>query len=192
MKYFWRLCLVSILLVILTIGALFLPHNAHAQLVASPVQQLSMNGIIMQFNYYPQSPTITNYTTLSFNVLNSTTNKTLQNFIASVTVENVAGFTGGSGYYNFSKMNVIGGNFSVKYTFPNDGLFPIILRVDNPATSYSPSSPIAITQFKVIVPVQNPISNDNTTMIYIGIAVAAAGVGAGIVIIQKRKAKVNR
>lgn len=192
MKSFWNLCLIAILLVTLTTGVLFLPPSVHAQLVGSPVQQVSLHGITMQFNYYPQSPTIDNYTTLSFNVLNSTTHKPLQNFVASVTVGNVAGFTGGSGYYNFSRINVAGGNFSVNYTFPNDGLFPIYFRVDSPASINGSSSPIAITEFKVIVPVQNPISNNDTTIIYAGIAIAAAGVGAGIVIIQKRKPKVNR
>jgi hypothetical protein len=192
MKSFWRLCFTSILLVILTAGLLFLSHSVHAQLEGSPVQQVSQHGIIMQFNYYPQSPTINNYTVLSFNVLNSTTNKPLQNFVASVTVGNVVGFTGGSGYYNFSRINVTGGNFSVKYTFPNDGLFPIILRVDSPASNYSSSSPIAITEFKVIVPVPTPISNDTITIIYVGIGITAAGVGAGIVIMQKRKSKVDR
>jgi hypothetical protein len=191
MKSFWRLCLISILLVTLTNGISFLPHNAYAQLVGSTVQQVSQHGIIMQFNYYPQSPIISNYTMLSFNVLNSTTNKPLQNFVASVTVGNVVGFTGGSGYYNFSRINVVDGNFSVNYAFPNDGIFPIYLRVGNPIINGT-SSPIGIAEFKVIVPVLNPISNDDITIIYVGIAITAAGVGVGIVIMQKRKAKVDR
>jgi len=184
------LCLISVLLVTLMVMS-FPPHSVHAQLVNGTAQQVSQHGIIMQFNYYPQSPVINNYTMLSFNVLNSTTNQPLQNFVASVAVGNVVGFSGGSGYYKFSGINVADGNFSVNYAFPNDGLFPIFLSVNNPTVN-GPSSPIGIAEFKDTVPVQNPISNDNTTIIYVVIAIAVAGVVAGIVITQKMKSQSGR
>ena len=74
------------------------------------------------------SPIINGYTNLTFNVINTTTGKSLQNFIASVTVSNVVNFTGGSDYYNFSNINVPDGNLSVRYAFPNDRLSSIFAR----------------------------------------------------------------
>jgi hypothetical protein len=162
---------------------------ANAQVGGSPVQQIQQNGITMQFSYYPSSPVINDYTNLTFNVVNTTTGVPMQNFVASVTVSNVVNFTGGSGYYNFSSITVPNGTFSVNYAFPNDGLFPVFLRVNYPTLIYGPNSPIAIGEFKVFVPVQNAIPSNDNTFIYVGIAIAAAGAGAGIVIMQKRKPK---
>ena len=187
MKPVFCLYAIPILLVLLIATLHVLPANA--QVEGSAVQQIQQNGIAMQFSYYPSSPAINDYTNLTFNVLNTTTGKPLQNFVASVTVSNVVNFTGGSGYYNFSSINVPNGTFSVSYAFPNDGLFPVFLRVNYPTANFGPNSPIAIGEFKVFVPVQNPVPTNDNTFIYVGIAIAAAGAGAGIVLMQKRKPK---
>jgi hypothetical protein len=187
MKPIFCLYAIPILLVLLIATLHVLPASAQDE--GSAVQQIQQNGIAMQFSYYPSSPVINDYTNFTFNVLNTTTGKPLQNFVASVTVSNVVNFTGGSGYYNFSSINVPNGTFSVSYAFPNDGLFPVFLRVNYPTANYGPNSPIAIGEFKVFVPVQNPVPTNDNTFIYVGIAIAAAGAGAGIVLMQKRKPK---
>ena len=186
MKYLNKSCSVLIFLTILTLGIVLVVYPAHAQ-ESSPLQQVTQNGVTMQFEYSPSNPTINDYTTLMFSVINSTTGRPVQNYVGSVTVGNVVGFTGGSGYYNFSKITVTNSSFSVNYAFPNDGLFPIFFRADYPTSIYGPGSPIAIGEFKVIVPPPQVIPSDNT-MIYVGIGVAAA-VGGGIaaVIVMKRK-----
>jgi len=97
-------------------------------------------------------------------------------------VGNVVNFTGGSSFYNFSKITVPNGNFSVNYAFPNDGAFPVYLRVDTPTS-------ISIARFQVLVPPVNVVSGNDYTMIYVGIAIAAVGAGVGIVMIQKSKSK---
>ena len=178
-------CSVLIFLIILTVGIAPLVYPVHAQ-ESSPLQQVTQNGVTMQFQYSPPNPTINDYTTLMFSVINSTTGKPVQNYVGSVTVGNVVGFTGGSGYYNFSKIAVTNGSFSVNYAFPNDGLFPIFFRADYPTSIYGPGSPIAIGEFKVIVPPPQVIPTDNT-MIYVGIGIAAAAGGVVAVIMMKRK-----
>jgi hypothetical protein len=156
-------------------------HAAQAQLEGSPVQRYGPeHGVMMQFSYYPPNPTINGFTNLTFNILNSTTQEPIQNFVASVMVGNVVNFTGGSSLYNFSKITVPNGNFSVSYAFPNDGTFPVYLRVDTPST-------ISIARFQVLVPPPIVVPGNDYTMIYVGIAIAAAGAGVGIVMIQKRK-----
>lgn len=172
----------SILVILLSITAIVIGlHTAQAQLESSPVQNYGPeHGMMMQFSYSPAKPTINGFTTLTFNVLDSTTQKPLQNFVASVTVGTVVNFTGGSSYYNFSKITVPNGNFSVNYAFPNDGTFPVYLRVDTPTT-------ISIARFQVFVPPVNAVPSNDYTMIYVGIAIAAAGAGAGIVMMQRRK-----
>ena len=181
MKSVRRLCIILILLCFSTIGIIFPVYSAHAQLQGSAVQQQeSPHGIIMQFSYYPASPVINNFTTFQFNVLNSTTNNPLQNYVATVIVGNVVGFTGGSSYFNFSKIQVQNGNFSVNYSFPNDGTFPVYLRVDT-------TKNIDVARFQVIVPPPtNVFSSGDNTIIY-GVAIAAAGTGVGMVMILKRK-----
>ena len=164
--------------IILSCGATTFP--IYAQIESSPIQQQeSPHGITMQFSYMPPIPAINGFTTFQFNVINSTKNQLLQNYTATVIVGNVAGFTGGSSYYNFSKIVVPNGNFSVNYAFPNDGTFPINLRVDT-------ANYIDVGRFQVIVPPPtNAISGGN--LIYIGAGVAAAGAVAGVVIMLARK-----
>ena len=172
---------VSILLFVLTTAIVFSLQCVYGQEWSPVQQQPSPHGIIMQFSYYPASPTINGFTTFQFNVLNLTTNKPLQNYVATVIVGNVAGFTGGSGYFNFSKIVVPNGNFSVNYAFPNDGTFPLYLRVDT-------AKNIDLARFQVVVPPPTYVlSSGNNTIIYVGVAIAAAGAGAAIVIVQKRK-----
>ena len=77
------------------------------------------------------------------------------------------------------------GNFSVNYAFPNEGTFPVNLRVDT--TNY-----IDIGRFQVVVPLPtNAISGGDNSIIYIGAVVAAAGVGVGVAIIMRRKPPTN-
>jgi len=174
----------SIFIILFSITAMIITvHSAQAQLESSPVQQYGPeHGVMMQFSYNPSSPTINGFTTLTFNVINSTTQQPLQNFVATVMVGNVVNFTGGSSLYNFSDITVPNGNFSVNYAFPNDGTFPVYLRVDIPSS-------ISIARFQVLVPPVNVIPNNDYTMIYVGVAIAAVGAGVGIVMIQKSKAK---
>jgi hypothetical protein len=163
----------------------FTINGVHAQLEGSAVQQFGPeHGITMQFSYYPANPTINSFTTFTFNVTNSTTQEPLQNFVATVMVGNVVNFIGGSSFYNFSKITVPNGNFSVNYAFPNDGTFPVYLRVDTPST-------ISVARFQVFVPPPNVIPSNDYTMIYVGIAIAAGGAGIGIVMMQKRKTKMR-
>lgn len=187
MKYIVPLLMIPVLVAI-SITIMMPTSGAHAQLQNNTVQQVTQNGVIMQFDYSPSSPIINNYTQLSFNVINSTTGRPLREYIASVTVGNVVGFTGGSGYYNFSKIAVPNGNFTVSYAFPNDGLFPVFFRADYPTSAYGPGAPIAIGEFKVIVPAPSVLPSDSNTIIYIGIGIAAVGGGVAVVLMQKRKA----
>lgn len=156
---------------------------AHAQ-ETSPVQQVTKSGVTMKFWFSPSSPKINDYTTLMFSMTNATTGKQVQNYVGSITIGNVAGFTGGSGYYNFSQIIVPNGNFSVNYAFPNDGTFPVFFRADHPTSISGSSGLITVGVFQVFVPAQTP-PIDNT-MIYVGIVVAAGAIG-GTVIFMKRK-----
>lgn len=177
------LLIIPILSGIVLASSLFLV--AHAQ-ETSPVQQVTQSGVTMKFWFSPSSPKINDYTTLMFSMTNSTTGELVQNYVGSITIGNVAGFTGGSGYYNFSKIVVTNGNFSVNYAFPNDGIFPVFFRADYPTPIYGSSSLITVGTFQVIVPPQTP-PIDNT-MIYVGIGIAiTVGVVAAVIIMNKRK-----
>ncbi len=180
------LLVIPILSGILLVPSLFLV--AHAQ-ETSPVQQVTQSGVTMKFWFSPSSPKINDYTTLMFSMINSTTGEQVQNYVGSITIGNVAGFTGGSGYYNFSQIVVPNGNFSVSYAFPNDGTFPVFFRADNPTSINGSSGLITVGVFQVFVPAQTP-PIDNT-MIYVGIVVAAAAIG-GTVFLMKRKKPTNQ
>ncbi len=177
---------IPILSVIMLVPSLFLV--THAQEI-SPVQQVTQSGVTMKFWFSPSSPKINDYTTLMFSMINSTTGELVQNYVGSITIGNVAGFTGGSGYYNFSQIAVPNGNFSVNYAFPNDGTFPVFFRADYPTSINGSSGLITVGVFQVFVPAQTP-PIDNT-MIYVGIVVAAAAIG-GTIVFMKRKKPTNQ
>ena len=162
------------------------PHHAFAQSDSSALQKETQNGAIMQFYYSPAQPTINDYTTLTFSLVNASTGKPVQNYVGFVTVGNVVNYIGGSGYYNFSSIKVSNGTFSVKYAFPNDGLFPVFFRANYPTSAFGPGSPIGIGEFKVIVPAPQVLPSGNT-MTYVGIGIAAAAGGAATVILMRRK-----
>ena len=182
-----KVCVVAFFVLVFSLSSLLSTHSAHAQADSSPMQQQTQNGATMQFHYSPSSPPINAYTTLTFSLVNASTGKPIQNYVGFVTVGNVVNYTGGSGYYNFSSINVTNGTLSVTYAFPNDGLFPVFFRANYPSSVYGPGSPIAIGEFKVYVPPPQVFPSDNT-MIYVGIGIAvAAGGGASAIILMRRR-----
>ncbi|GEM_PF-1926628 len=187
MKIIEKIFFATLVAVALPLAVSLSFQQALAQTDNSPIQQETQNGATMQFYYSPSKPTINSYTTLTFSLVNASTGRPVENFVGFVTVGSVVNYTGGSGYYNFSSIQVTNGTLSVNYAFPNDGLFPVFFRANYPTSAFGPGSPIAIGEFKVIVPPPQVLPSDNT-MIFVGIGVAAAaGGGVVAVIIMRRK-----
>ena len=102
-------------------------------------------GIKIQFAYQPQKPILDQPTELKFVVQNLKTGDYLKNLVANILVTHNS--SGQFSNFRFSNITVPDWQFSVKYLFPDTGIYEIITRV-------SAKEIAALAAFKVIVPLQ--------------------------------------
>jgi hypothetical protein len=124
------------------------PANAH--LYDSRTQQWidPEQNVKIQFIYEPEKPLLETPTELKFSVQNLKTGEHLKELLAKVMVMNTHGF------YNFNNVAVSNGDFSVNSTFPVEGTYQVIIRIN-----YKDHG-IALASFKIFVPFQ-PIGTFN-------------------------------
>ena len=117
------------------------PSFAH--LYGNKTQEWVRNsdGIKVQFTYQPEKPIIDTFTELKFSVQNLSTSDHLKDFTARVVV------TSGGTLFKFENITVPDGDFSVKYIFPDDGTYKVIVRINEKSSS-------ALASFNVFVPIQ--------------------------------------
>ncbi len=99
----------------------------------------------IQFSSQPQKPILDQLTELKFAVQNLRTGDYLKNFVANILVTHNS--SGQFSNFRFSNITVPDGQVSVKYLFPDTGIYEIITRV-------SAKEIAALAAFKVIVPLQ--------------------------------------
>lgn len=102
-------------------------------------------NIKIQFVYQPQKPILDQPTELKFVVQNLKTGDYLKKLVANILVTHNS--SGQFSNFRFSNITVPDGQFSVKYLFPDTGIYEIITRV-------SAKEIAALAAFKVIVPLQ--------------------------------------
>lgn len=102
-------------------------------------------NIKIQFVYQPQKPILDQPTELKFVVQNLKTGDYLKNLVANILVTHNS--SGQFSNFRFSNITVPDGQFSVKYLFPDTGIYEIITRVSGKEIA-------ALAAFKVIVPLQ--------------------------------------
>jgi hypothetical protein len=102
-------------------------------------------NIKIQFAYQPQKPILDQPTELKFVVQNLKTGDYLKNLVANILVTHNS--SGQFSNFRFSNITVPDGQFSVKYLFPDTGIYEIITRA-------SAKEIAALAAFKVIVPLQ--------------------------------------
>ena len=107
-------------------------------------------NIKIQFVYQPQKPILDQPTELKFVGQNLKTGDYLKNLVANILVTHNS--SGQFSNFRFSNITVPDGQFSVKYLFPDTGIYEIITRV-------SAKEIVVLAAFKVIVPLQSyPLS----------------------------------
>jgi hypothetical protein len=112
-----------------------------------------LNNIKLQFTNSPEKPIVDQPTDLKFSVQNLQTGTNLKNILARIIV-----LTNNSGQvrsFKFTNITAPNGIFSVKYLFPDSGIYQVITKIDS-----EDSSRIALASFKVLVPFQ-PLGSIN-------------------------------
>ncbi|MBV9176605.1 MAG: hypothetical protein JO297_06175 [Nitrososphaeraceae archaeon] len=175
------------MMAIITVSVnLYSPSPALGQTISGNGTQLWIdreNNVKVQFTYLPQTPIIDTPTELKFSVQNLQTGANLKNLAARVVI--VTNSSGQERSFKFTNISAPDGNFSVKYLFPDSGVYQVISR------TYSKDTP-TLASFKVTVPIQ-PLGIINTNnmnpLILPAILVAVIGAiaVASFLIIKRRK-----
>src|SRR5438132_9059033 len=127
------------------------------------------NNVRILFSYTPATPIIDAPTDLKFSIQNLQTGKPLPDLLARVVIVTNSG--GQERIFKFTNIAAPGGVFSIKYLFPDTGLYQVIARI----TSHS-NDVALLASFKVFVPLFSFSLNTNGSsnlLIIIVIAVAA-------------------
>jgi hypothetical protein len=86
----------------------------------------SLNTIKVQFTYIPGKPTIDTPTELKFSVQNLHTDDPVKNLLARVVITSSSGQ---QRTFKFANITVPEGKFSVKYLFPDSGIYQVIYNI---------------------------------------------------------------
>jgi len=181
--------LLFIMMAIITFGVdLYSPSPAFGQTISGNGTQLWIdreNNVKVQFTYSPQTPIVDAPTELKFSVQNLQTGVNLKNLAARVVI--VTNSSGQERSFKFTNISAPDGDFSVKYLFPDSGVYQVISRI------YSKDAP-TLSSFKVTVPLQ-PLGIFNTNSMnpliipVILVAVIGAIAVASFLIIKRRARK---
>ena len=143
--------LVSVITTTILASSLFgvlLHQYSYSQIMTKNNEQIwtdSDHDLKIRFLYEPKIPIIDKPTELKFAVQHISTEDYLRNLEANVLVtDNISGVFRD---FRFNNVSAPDGQFSVKYLFPDTGLFEIIVRISSPD---SPDAQ-ALAAFKVIV-----------------------------------------
>jgi predicted membrane metal-binding protein len=139
----------------------------------------------MQFGYLPKEPVIDKPTELKFSVQNLETGDQIKNLSARIIVINNAG--GQQRSFKFINITAPNGIFSVKYLFPDSGLYNVITKIDSKDFT-------SLASFNVPVPpplssiVNGGILSPMVLIEIVGI-IAATVVAAVLLWMNKKKSK---
>jgi hypothetical protein len=136
-----------------------------------------LNNLKIQFGYLPAKPIIDAPTQLKFSVQNLQTGEQLKNLSARAVVLSNAG--GQQRSFKFTNITAApDGTFSVKYLFPDSGLYNVITKIDSKDSS-------SLASFNVSVPFAPlgtvNVGNLNPIVIPVIGGIIAATVGAALV-----------
>lgn len=178
-----------IMMAIITVGVnLYSPSPAFGQTISGNGTQLWIdreNNVKVQFTYSPQTPIVDTPTELKFSLQNLQTGANLKNLAARVVI--VTNSSGQERSFKFTNISAPDGNFSIKYLFPDSGVYQVISR------TYSKDAP-TLASFKVTVPLQ-PLGILNTNSMnplilpVILVAVIGSIAVASFLIIERRARK---
>ncbi|MGB7956641.1 MAG: hypothetical protein WCF23_21930 [Candidatus Nitrosopolaris sp.] len=148
------------------------------------------NNLRIVFSYTPAIPIIDTPTDLKFSIQNLQTGKLVTDLSARVVI--LTNSSGTERIFRFSNITAPDGVFSIKYLFPDTGLYQVITRITSQSNGVA--SLASLASFNVFVPGQpNPFSLNNSSgssnpWIIFVIAVAAV-IATILIVINRRKAR---
>jgi hypothetical protein len=173
--------------VVQSLNTAALGQSSPSLLSSTTTQQIwidKLNNLKMQFGYLPKEPVIDKPTELKFTVQNLQTAEQIKNLSARVVVVNNVG--GQQRSFKFTNITAPGGIFSVKYLFPDSGLYNVITKIDSKHFT-------SLASFNVSVPFAPlgtvNVGNLNPIALPAIAGIIAATVGVALILKIKKKNK---
>jgi len=145
------------------------------------------NTLRMVFSYTPAIPIIDTPTDLKFSIQNLQTGKPLTDVSARVVI--LTNSSGQERIFRFTNIIAPDGVFSIKYLFPDTGLYQVITRITSQSNGVA-----SLASFKVFVPGQpnafslnNSSGSSNPWIIFV-IAIAVV-IATFLIVINRMKAR---
>ncbi|MDP9287822.1 MAG: hypothetical protein M3P08_06440 [Thermoproteota archaeon] len=145
------------------------------------------NTLRMVFSYTPAIPIIDTPTDLKFSIQNLQTGKPLTDVSARVVI--LTNSIGQERIFRFANIIAPDGVFSIKYLFPDTGLYQVITRITSQSNGVA-----SLASFKVFVPGQpnafslnNSSGSSNPWIIFV-IAIAVV-IATFLIVINRMKAR---
>jgi hypothetical protein len=145
------------------------------------------NTLRMVFSYTPAIPIIDTPTDLKFSIQNLQTGKPLTDVSARVVI--LTNSSGQERIFRFTNIIAPDGVFSIKYLFPDTGLYQVITRITSQLNGVA-----SLASFKVFVPGQpnafslnNSSGSSNPWIIFV-IAIAVV-IATFLIVINRMKAR---
>lgn len=159
--------------------------NGQANISAAQSWLDRENNVRILFSYTPAMPIIDTPTNLTFSIQNLQTNKHFTDLMASVVI--LTNSSGQERIFRFANITAPDGIFSIKYLFPDVGLYQVIARITSPSNSVA-----SLASFKVLVPSQpNAFSLNNSGGIFspwiIFVILVAAAIATFLIVKNKRQ-----
>jgi hypothetical protein len=143
------------------------------------------NNVKILFSYTPTMPIIDKPTNLNFSIQNMQTNKHVTDLMARVVI--LTNSSGQERIFRFANITAPDGIFSIKYLFPDVGLYQVITRIASPSNSVA-----SLASFQVLVPSQpNAFSLNNSGGSFspwiIFVILVAAAIATFLIVKNRRK-----
>jgi hypothetical protein len=171
---------------IITVG-IYLPNITYGQSSISAAQSWldRENNVRILFSYTPTMPIVDTPTNLKFNIQSLQTGKPLPDLLARVVI--LTNSSGQERIFRFTNITAPDGIFSIKYLFPDVGLYQVISRITSPSIDVA-----SLASFKVFVPGQpNTFSLNNSGGSFspwiIFVILVAAAITTFLIVKSRRK-----
>lgn len=179
-----------LILSIITVG-IYLSNVTYGQSSIGAAQSWldQENNVRILFSYTPVMPIIDTPTYLNFNIQNLQTGKPVTDLMARVVI--LTNSSGQERIFKFTNITAHEGVFSIKYLFPDVGLYQVIARITSPSNDVT-----SLSSFKVSVPSQPNAfslnkSGGSLSPWIIFVFLVAAAIATFLIVKSRRKAAIH-
>jgi hypothetical protein len=160
-----RFVLVSLLLVMVIINIDILTKSAYAQFTGNTqMWKDNERNVKILFNHSPENPTINTPTQMRFTITDLRTDVAFKKVLVLVAIIGNSFSGGKEGVIKFYGLSDDKGNYSINYTFPDLGIYQVIMRTKSNDPKFA-----TLASFYINIALDTKLSNTVIGLILISI-----------------------